>query len=149
ERGRGISHSQVAQFGLGNGPCRSSRHKSLKAQDLLDITIDALHAHFSLIGIAEYFEESIFAFAATCGIASVIPWTRDTRNKGRKPVSDLEPEEVRLIEEYYAADYKLYAHATALFKQQNTSLAFDPQALGLYQDACKSQYNDRLVELPQ
>ena len=145
ERSRGISHSQIAQFGLGNGPCRTSRHKSLKAQDLLDISIDVLHSNFSLIGIAEYFEESIFAFAAACGIGSVAPWARDTRNKGRKPVSDLEPDEVKLIEEYYAADYKLYAHALAIFKQQTASLDFDPQTLRLYQDACKTQYNDRIL----
>lgn len=145
ERSGGISNSQVSQFGLGNGPRRISRRRNLKAHDLLDITIDTLHAHFSLIGIAEYFEESIFAFAASCGLTSVTPWVRDDRNKGRTLVGELAPEDVQLIEECYAADFALYEHALSLFKEQSRKLGFDAEVLGSYQEACKTQYKDRIV----
>lgn len=145
DRSRGISHSQVAQFGLGNGPRRTSRRKSLRVQDLLDISIDALHSNFSLIGIAEYFEESIFAFAAACGLKTVTPWVRDTRNKGRKHVSALDPAEVDLIKERYAADFELYDHALSIFREQNDRLGFDTHSLSQYQDACRDQYNDRIT----
>lgn len=145
ERGGGISHSQVAQLGVANGPRRSSRRKTLTAKNMLDISIDALEAHFSVIGIAERFEESIFAFAAACGLTSVAPWSKDDRNKGRPAISQIGPDDVKLIEEYYAADYALYEHALSLLDAQTQRLGFDETVLDTYRDVCKGQYKDRIL----
>ena len=141
----GIGHSQISQLGIGNGPRRVRRRRRLTAENLFDISVDMLHANVSLIGIAEFFEESIFAFAAICGLPSVTTWRRDNRNKGRRPSTELLREEVALIEEYYSYDYKLYQYALALFREQNAKLEIQEKSLAAYREACESEYKDRIT----
>lgn len=144
-RNAGIGHSQIFQFGIANGPRRTRRRRSLTAENLFDISVDVLHANISLIGIAEYFEESIFAFAAACGLPSVTTWKRDDRNKGRQPTSELSKDEVSLIEDCYRYDFKLYQYALQLFLEQNAKLGIENPTLADYRVACKPQYKDRIL----
>ncbi len=80
EKTKGVGHSLIGQFGVGWGSHRKSLHRSLRAQDIFELAIDRLRVIFYFFGIAEYFEESIFAFAKLCGLTSVAPWVRDNRN---------------------------------------------------------------------
>lgn len=145
-RGRkGTAHSQVGQFGAGYGPNGPLRWKRMSAQDMFEISIDQIAAHVGLIGIAEYFEESIFAFAALCGFADVVPWSRDTRNKGRRSVGELTEHEVALIREHYHYDFLLYEHVLARFREQSRGLGIESASLQAYREACRSQYNDRIL----
>lgn len=144
-RSSGIGHSQISQLGIGNGPRRVRRRKQLTSENLFDISVDMLHANIGLIGIAEFFEESIFAFAAICGLPSVTTWKRDNRNRGRRPSTELLRKEISLIEECYSYDYKLYQHALTLFHQQNAKLGIESEALAAYRRACEPEYKDRIT----
>lgn len=142
---RGVLHSQVVQLGAAHGANRKYRKLHLNARDMLAISIDAIDAHFDFIGIAEHFEESIFAFASLCGLRTVSPWKQDNRNKGRKLVSDLSNDEIELIEEHYSCDFELYSYALEKFRAQNQRLGLNQEHLTTYQAACQSQYKDRIL----
>jgi len=141
----GIGHSQISQLGVGNGPRRVRRRKQLTPENLFDISVDVLHSNIGLIGIAEFFEESIFAFAAICGLPSVTTWKRDNRNKGRRSSTELSREEISLIEDIYRYDYKLYQYALKLFHEQNEKLGIESDALAAYRKACEPEYKDRIT----
>lgn len=142
---RGVKHSQIMQLGAGYGPNGARRRKRLSPRDLYDISADHISASISYIGIAEYFEESIFMFAAACGVASVVPWKKDVRNKGRPAVSSLSESERNLIREYFSYDFALYEHALGIFRSQCTRLGVESRSLNEYRLACASQYKDRLI----
>jgi hypothetical protein len=145
ERSKGIAHSQVAQFGAGYGVNAASRRMRLSASDMYEIAIDELQANFYLLGIAEYFEESIFTFAGACGLKSVIPWARDNRNKGRRLVTELSAEESDAIQCHYQYDFRLYEYAITRFREQTRMLGECGDALEAYKDACKTEYKDRIL----
>lgn len=143
--GRGISHSQVMQFGRGYGRFKDSpAKKSFSPQVLFELAVEAIEREFTAIAVAERFEESIFCFAALLGIPRVAPWAADTRNRGRQPVEQLTQAERDLIREIYHWDFKLYDWALRKFEEQKSRIEFGP-ALNEYKAACSSQYRDRLV----
>lgn len=145
ERSKGVAHSQVAQFGAGYGEHGPSRRKRLSTRDMFEISVDQLEAHVYLVGIAEYFEESIFAFAAACGLESVLPWTRDDRNKGRRPVQDLTVEEIAAIQSVFEYDFRLYEYGLSRFHAQTRALGIEGELLDAYKTTCKGQYKDRIL----
>ncbi|TWT17614.1 hypothetical protein [Luteimonas wenzhouensis] len=142
--GKGTRHSLVAQFGMGFGPNRAVRKRRLSTADLYSIAVDALEAHVYALGIAEYFEESLFVFAALAGIESVAPWVRDNRNPGRPLADEISEADRALIEELYAYDYRLYEYALDRFRKQNGRLPFG-ESLARYREACRDQYKDRIL----
>jgi len=145
-RGKGIAHSQVSQFGAGYGVNAPSRRKRLSARDMYEISVDQMDANVYLLGISEYFEESIFAFAGVCGLDSVLPWARDNRNKGRRLVTELTEDEAGAIREHYEYDFRLYEYALARFREQTLRLGLKGEVLGQYKAACKAEYKDRIVD---
>jgi hypothetical protein len=143
--GKGKRHSQIAQFGTGYGRNKDLRNRRIAPADMLNIAMDAIEGGIYALGIAEYFEESVFVFAALAGIESVAPWVRDNRNKGRPLANEISEAEKSLIEEVYECDYKLYAFALERFREQNSRLGFG-ESLQRYREACRGQYKDRIVD---
>lgn len=142
---RGTAHSQIMQFGRGFGRYAGSAAKmSLSAENLFELSIEALERDFTAIAIAEHFEESIFMFAGLLGLQSVDPWTKDERNKGRPPVEDLTIAERDLVREVFRWDYQLYDWALSKFKEQCLKIEFGP-SLERYKEDCSNEYKDRLV----
>ena len=143
---RGISHSQVVQFGCAFGRNSKARRTSAAAADLFEIAVDEIESDIYAIGIAEHFEESIFTFAALCGLSSVAPWIRDDRNKNRPLVDQITDSEREVIEEVYSYDYKLYKFALDRFWRQTQALKLEGNvSLAEYKAACLDQYKDRIV----
>lgn len=144
-QGKGVRYSQIAQFGTGYGRNKDLRNRRITAGDMLNIAIDSIESSIYALGIAEYFEESVFVFAALAGIESVAPWVRDNRNQGRPLANEISSEDKSVIEDVYACDYQLYAYALERFRQQNSRLPFG-DALQRYRDACRGQYKDRIID---
>jgi len=142
---RGVLNSQIIQLGAGYGQYKKSHLKRLSPRNLYEISIDNLESNVHTIGIAEFFEESIFSFAILCGLKSVLPWTRDDRNKGRVLVSNLEGSLIELIQEFYEYDFLLYEYALNRFSVQLKKLKIKSNDLTAYQDVCANQYKDRIL----
>ena len=143
--GRGITHSQIVQFGRGYGRFKDSpARKRLPPSVLYELSVEAIEREFTAVGIAEKFEESIFCFAALLGVPSVAPWVTDNRNEGRRPVEELSQNQRDLIREVYHWDFELYDWALRKFDEQNSRIKFGP-SLDAYKAACSGQYKDRLV----
>ncbi len=141
---KGISHSQIGQLSMSWGVRRKVLTKSLSAEDMLNLSLDALERNFSLIGIAEHFEESIFMFGSMCRLVSVTPWKRDVRNPGRINSELISKEQREQINYVFRNDFLLYESALARFKLQSNYFDFGTDLLE-YKAACLDQYNDRLI----
>ena len=141
---KGILHSQINQVSMSWGDRRKTLSRSLTAEDMLNLSLDALERDFSLIGIAEYFEESIFMFASMCRLVSVAPWKRDIRNPGRINSELISEAQRAQIYHVFKNDFLLYEFALAKFKIQANYFDFGPGLLE-YKVACVDQYNDRII----
>jgi hypothetical protein len=140
----GRAHTQMGQLAGGFDENLKARRQSLSAREMREIASERLEREIAWFGIAELFEESIFAMAHLCGLPAVAPWRRDTRNRWRAPLADTEPETVALIEETYAEEIGFYEDAVALFRRRIASADFGPSFEG-YKAACAAEYGERLV----
>jgi hypothetical protein len=140
---RGISHSQIAQLSIGFGVDWRNRIHKTSAAEMRDVALATLERRVAWFGLAEVFEESIFAFAALCGLPAVPPWAGDTRNAERTLVADLPASDRAAIEYYYEAELEFYRMAKQLFLSRIGQLTFGSQ-LNTYRDACVGQYKERL-----
>jgi hypothetical protein len=145
-KSKGISHSQIAQFSVGYGPGWQERLKSTTAEEMRDLSIAALESGVHWFGLAEYFEESIFAMASMCGLSAVPPWSRDDRNTGRKMSWDVSQETRDLISFHFKEEFEFYNFAKALFLSRISTLNFGGDFRQYCVD-CNSEYKDRL-EVP-
>jgi hypothetical protein len=140
----GRSHSQVAQFAA---PFVAARRELLLAMTPEEMQRQA-RAHIArdvdCIGIAEYFEESIFLFAAQCGLACVGAWRRDNRNKDRVMTWDLPAGARELIENVFRQDFLLYDWVLDRFFAQLRQVGLGGD-IDAYRAACADQYKDRLL----
>ena len=144
-KSKGIGHSQVLQFGRGFGRFAKSKIKrTMSGEALFELSVEALEREVAAIGIAEYFEESIFTFAALLGIDQVDSWAKDERNTGRSAVDELTPAELDQIRNVFHWDYMLYDWAVAKFREQCARIEFGP-SLERYKATCEGQYKDRLI----
>ncbi|HET7413430.1 MAG TPA: hypothetical protein VFJ18_12300, partial [Pararhizobium sp.] len=128
----------------GYGKYGAKLSKRLSAKDLYEISVDTLEREIYVIGIAELFEQSIFTFAALCGIESVSAWATDVRNKNRPLINEISSSDQDLIREFFEWDFQLYEYALERFHKQANHIQFG-SSLEVYQDACKGQYKDRLI----
>lgn len=140
----GKKNSQISQFGIGFGERREQRLKKMSVHDIYEAAVDAVEREVYCIGIAEYFEESIYLFAKLCGLDSVAAWEQDKRNKGRPLIHEISQHERDLISEYYYYDFKLYEWAMGRFRSQLENIQFGPE-LHEYKNACSDQYKDRVL----
>jgi hypothetical protein len=141
----GIGHSQIVQFGIGYGRNAKKLRARLTREQILQRAKRNIERDIVWFGISEYFEESIYVLAAICGLPRVPPWQRDTRNKGRKLIWDVDPGIHDVIRDVYRCDFELYDHALGIFRDRISRL----EILGdfeEYQAYCAGQYKDRLVE---
>ena len=145
EKTKGVAHSQVAQFGLGFGRLRQSKvRRKLDSSDLYELSRESLERDFPWFGIAEYFDESLFALASLVGIPGVLPWKRDQRNPGRVLSHEISEEIRQLIEEVFHHDMLLYEFAVDEFLAKVEPLQSDGNFLE-YKSLCADQYNDRIL----
>ena len=145
--GRGKSHSQIVQFGVGwglNDPDRRKLIRELSPEEIRARAVRAIERDVGLVGVAEYSEETIFLLAHVCGLTEVPAWRRDVRNKGRPFVSELSEETIRLIEDVYEEDFRLYNWVKERFFEQLDGLKFGP-SLATYKHVCAGEYKDRLL----
>ncbi len=141
----GRSHSQIGQFAVPFLPERGRILAAMSTTQMLDMARENIERDVACIGIAEYFEESIFLFAHLCGLKRVQAWKRDERNKNRQLVWDLPPSTQELIRELMSADFELYEWAVERFFAQlrRASITGDIER---YKRDCEPQYKDRLIE---
>jgi hypothetical protein len=143
-RGRGVSHSQMNQFATGFESAAPARPKRAKPAEVYERAVEVLTTRVDWFGLAEYFEESIFTYAAICGLSSVQRWGRDDRNTGRQMVWDL-PESTRaMIEDVYEYEFRFYAFARDLFLERIAKLRLEGD-FEAYKAACATEYKDRLT----
>ncbi|MBK6288151.1 MAG: hypothetical protein IPJ33_16225 [Gammaproteobacteria bacterium] len=144
-RNGGRAHSQIGQFALPHMPDRARILAAMSTARMLAMAKENIERDIACIGIAEYFEESIFLFAHLCGLERVRAWKRDNRNRNRPLVWDLPPATQALIRELMHADFELYEWAVERFFAQlrRASIAGDIEA---YKRDCEPQYKDRLIE---
>lgn len=149
EQMRGVYHSQVVQLGInwaGVGtPEFSKQMQRLQAAELYERSMAALEREVFAVGIAEYFEESIFLYAKLLRLPQVPAWQRDKRNEDRPLSTEIDREAIELAEHVNRHDYMLYNHAVAKFWTQFV----EPQSskkLDVYKLRCSGEYRDRLVQ---
>lgn len=142
--GRGRGHSQFAQLGIGYGPDAAQRKKGKTTKDIFEAAKEALANDLYAVGIAEYFEETIFLVARLCELSQVPAWRRDKRNPTRTLATDLPDHLVNLIREVYAYEFEFYEFALQRFFEQNKKIDFG-SGLDAYKEVCASQYKDRLL----
>lgn len=138
------ARTQMSQFAVGFAADRAKRLRRMSADDLLEVAIENLENDFHWIGIAEYFEESIFALAHLCGLTQVPAWQKDTRNRWRQPLTDTDPEIVNLIRDLNTHEFLFYEHAVALFRTRVAHFDFGA-TFPSYCDACSQEYGERLL----
>ena len=141
---KGVKHSQVAQLAFNWGSRRGMLSKRLDSRDMLELTMDSLERDFPLLGVAEYFEESIFIFASLCGLKSVAPWVRDVRNPGRRNSKDIPIATSDLISEVFKSDFMLYDWVLSRFHSQLKLFDFGDD-FQEFKTVCADQYNDRIL----
>jgi hypothetical protein len=142
ERSRGVAHSQVFQLGVGFAPDAARRGRALSLPEITERAKQAITRDVAVLGIAEHFEPSIFLFAHLAGLATVRPWQRDDRNKGRPPVDTLTDSQVALIRDVYRYDFELYNWGLAHFAKQLEAVRMGP-SLAAYEEACRGAYRER------
>ena len=144
KEGAGKSHSQIVQFCADCGEDKRRLITKLSTRELFERSIENIERDVTFAGIAELFEESIFAVAHLCGIHRVPAWKRDERNAGRPAVSTLSPADVELLEDRYRYDFELYAWARKRFANLLAQIKIGGD-IDAYRQACVSEYKDRLL----
>jgi len=139
---QGRNHTQMQQFAIGFGP-DAPDWQGMSGEEMFERAVANIEQDVAWFGLAERFEESIFAMAALCGLESVPAWRRDDRNAQRPLVDTWEPGEVELVREVLAWELRLYEWAVAKFEERVDQLSFDA-SLGDYREACRDAYKDRL-----
>lgn len=145
---RGVSHSLIIQLGLnwrhaGTEAFRQAIMR-LQAPEVYERAMNALEREIFAVGVAEYFEESIFMYAKLLRLAKVPAWQRDKRNEDRPLSTDIDREAIELVEHVNRHDYLFYAAVVERFWTQ-----FDApersERLQAYKQRCSGEYRDRLV----
>ena len=141
QKGRG--HTQMSQFARRLGVTREELAR-LTNREMYDVAVENFDRDVAWFGIAELFEESAFAMAHLCGIGSIAPWEKDTRNTWRQPLSDTADDVVELIRESYADEFRFYERAVAEFRRRIADIDFG-DTLAAYKDRCDAEYGERII----
>ena len=139
---QGRLHTVMSQFAVGFPPNYKKRLRAMSRGAVYDAAIVNLERDFAWFGVAEYFEESIFGFAHICGLESVSPWRKDTRNKWRQPLAEIGSDTIALIEEVFAHEIRFYEYAVALFHSRVEDIDFG-DSLSDYKQRCAGEYGER------
>jgi hypothetical protein len=139
---KGRRFTQMSQLAIGFGEDYKPRVARTKPAELRRVALDRLENDIAWFGIAEVFEESIFALAHLCGLPAVPPWQKDTRNQWREPLSETEPATIALIQETFAEEIAFYDEALALFRSRIATTDFG-SSFAAYKERCSSEYGER------
>ncbi|HOY76922.1 MAG TPA: hypothetical protein PLH23_04910 [Hyphomonadaceae bacterium] len=139
---RGAKNTQMVQIALG-GAYKSDVMK-YSAAEISEMAIENLERDFAWFGVAEIFEESIFALASICDIPVVSAWKKDTRNQWREALADQDKLLLELLEETFQWEIRFYLKALELFRSRINALRFGP-GLATYKEACSGQYGERIL----
>ena len=142
---KGYKHTQMFQLAMGFRDGVPTRDPKMPLQDICDIATANLEQAFDWFGIAELFEESIFAMARLCGLPAVVPWERDTRNQWREPAADLDQEAVDLIRGSLEHEFVFYERALSLFRRRLDKVDFGA-SLPAYKARCGAEYSERIFD---
>ena len=140
---KGRGHTQMAQFVHKLGTTRQETVR-MPNDELYERALENFDRDVAWFGVAELFEESAFALAHICGLGTVAPWEKDTRNRWRQPLSETEDEIIDLIHEVYAHEFRFYERALATFRERIDQIDFGP-SLEAYKQRCNAEYGERLV----
>ena len=140
---KGRGHTQMAQFANKVGTTKAEM-KALSNQEIYDRAVANFDRDVAWFGIAELFEESIFALAHVCGVDAVPPWQKDTRNRWRQPLAETDEHIVELIHETYEHEFRFYERGLAIFRERLEEIEFNPE-LEAYKARCAAEYGERLV----
>ena len=146
KEGRGKSHSQIVQFATKYPEDTLHLLRTLAPRELFQRSVEHIEQYVYFSGIAELFEETIFAVAHICGLREVPAWKKDERNVGRPLAGTLSQSTVDLVSDIYRYDFELYEWARKRLENllRQISLGGDFQA---YQAKCIGQYKDRLLTI--
>lgn len=139
---RGVRHTQMAQFA--SRPGADLDVKAMASADVLELALENFNRDVDWFGVAEIFEESIFALAHMCGLPAVPPWQKDLRNRGRPALAGLEPATRAVIEETLADEMEFYRRAVETFRERVRRIDFGP-SLTDYKTRCSAAYGERLL----
>lgn len=145
EKGQGITWSQIAQFGIGYDPEVRSKKWRLSTEETYERCMKNIERDMHWFGISELFEETIFIFAAICGISHVAAWKRDVRNPGRALASELSPATQQMIRHYYRYDFEMYDHLLGIFRDRLGRLQLSGD-FAAYKSICIGEYKERPLE---
>jgi hypothetical protein len=137
-------HTQMVQFAVGFSADRKALVKQMPAPSILELAKENLLQDFSWYGFAEYFEESIFAFASMCGIKEVAAWQKDTRNKWRVPLVSVEQPVLDRLRDQMRYEIEFYDWALDLFKKRIAQIRFAGD-FEKYKAACLQEYGERIL----
>jgi hypothetical protein len=140
----GKRQTQYIQFALGFAENRNSRAKRMTNQELLDRALAAVESDFLWVGLAEYFEESIFVMCHLLDLPETPLWIRDRRNEDRMLLEALPSSSRNLIESVLELEFRFYEHVKTRFLAAVSAVDFGPRFAD-YKRACLSQYRDRLL----
>ncbi|MDQ3414115.1 MAG: hypothetical protein M3480_03945 [Verrucomicrobiota bacterium] len=145
EKGQGLTWSQIAQFGIGYDPEVRGKKWTRTPEETYQLCRENIERDLHWFGIAELFEETIFIFAAICGLSRVTAWEKDVRNPGRALASELSPAAQEMIRHYYRYDFELYNHVLSLFRERLSRLQVGGE-FAAYKSACAAEYKERLLD---
>lgn len=141
---KGRHHSQVANLGMGFAKGFRERTGQASLESIYNGATVNLYNDFAWCGLAERFEESIFALAHIVGLKSVPAWMRDKRNADRPALAETSEGDLTLIREVLEHEFRFYATAYGLFDERLAACTFGP-ALARYKERCASEYGERLL----
>ncbi|MCP9488901.1 MAG: hypothetical protein MSC31_03395 [Solirubrobacteraceae bacterium MAG38_C4-C5] len=145
---KGRTNTQMAQLAIGFPPGWEPRRVRSKLAELnprqvYELAVEQLERDVAWYGIAERFEESIFALAHVCGLPAVPAWTKDTRNQWRQSIAETDPSIIELIVETMAWEIRFYEYALARFDERVGRMAFGA-SLETYRERCAGEYGEPL-----
>lgn len=140
---RGVKQTQMLQLAM-KGPNFRTDWAKHPPQTMCAIALENLERDFAWFGLAEIFEESIFAMASICGLGAVSAWQMDTRNKWREPLAGQTGDLISMMLEIYRWEIEFYESAVKLFNRRIASLDFGPTLLQ-YKATCEGQYKERIL----
>jgi len=141
---RGPGHTQMAQLAVGYPPDRKEKLLSMTTRAMSEVAMENLERDFAWVGVAEHFEESIFALAHMCGLDAVPPWEKDTRNQWRQSLEETDTRIIDIIQERQADELAFYKHAVSLFRRRIERVEFGP-SLDAYKERCSGAYGERIM----
>jgi hypothetical protein len=140
---KGRGHTQMAQFAHKLGVTREDT-VGLTNDELYELAVENFERDVVWFGVAELFEESAFALGHICGLESIAPWSKDTRNRWRQSLSETDEAIIELIQETYAHEFRFYERALETFRARIEEIDFGP-SLDAYKARCNAEYGERLV----